>query len=36
MAASFRNRKKPFAPWKAEFRIAAGYWMIGAVWFTAA
>jgi Holliday junction resolvase-like predicted endonuclease len=36
MAASFGNRKKPFAPWKAEFRIAAVYWIIGLAWFAAA
>jgi hypothetical protein len=36
MGASSRNRKKPFAPWKAEFRIAGVYWMIGAAWFAAA
>jgi Holliday junction resolvase-like predicted endonuclease len=36
MGPSSRNRKKPFAPWKAEFRVAAVYWMIGAAWFAAA
>jgi hypothetical protein len=35
MGASPRHRKKPFAPWKAEFRIAAVYWIVGAVWFAA-
>jgi hypothetical protein len=36
MGAASPIRKKPFAPWKAEFRIAAVYWMIGAACFTAA
>jgi Holliday junction resolvase-like predicted endonuclease len=36
MDASSRRHKKPFAPWQAEFRVAAFYWIIGAVWLAAA
>jgi len=36
MGAIPRKNKKPFAPWKTEFRIAAVYWILGAAWFAAA
>jgi hypothetical protein len=31
-----RKHKKPFSPWKTEFRVAAVYCIAGAVWFAAA
>ena len=36
MGASPRYSRKLFAPWKADFRVAAFYWIVGAIWFAAA
>jgi hypothetical protein len=36
MGAVPDKNKKPFAPRKTEFRIAAVYWIVGAVWFATA
>lgn len=36
MYVSPRYSRKPFAPWKADFRLAVFYWMVGALWLAAA